>query len=160
MKRTYLLIVPYISCLLVFLTSSCTSTRNVSTINKSPEMLIQENDILSVFISCLSPEASSIFYSTNNFSINSNTATGNAGSAAGYLVNIDGCITAVVVLFVEWICSIKLYVLLVAYKLCLLASRFLRWLMVMIKYTVMAKRGRTKNMNLHKINILYSNGKK
>ena len=89
MKRTYLLIVSYISCLLVFLTSPCTSARNVAIINESPEMLIPENGILSVFISSLSPNASSIFNTTNNLSINSNTADGNAGSAASYPVNLD-----------------------------------------------------------------------
>ncbi len=103
MKRTYLFIVPYVLCPLVFLTASCTSTRNVAyfynaadttlaTSNESPEMLIQKNDILSIFISSLSPEASSVFNSTNNFSINSTTATGAPSYTAGYLVNIDGYI--------------------------------------------------------------------
>jgi polysaccharide export outer membrane protein len=104
MKRNYLLIIPYVLCILVLLSGSCTSTRNVAyfynatdttlaTSNESPEMLIQRNDILSIFITSLSAEASSIFNTTNNFSINSTTATGSTASAAGgYLVNIDGYI--------------------------------------------------------------------
>lgn len=55
------------------------------------DVLIQNNDILSISINSLNPEASAIFNTTNNFS--GTPTTGSSPSqSAGYLVNSDGYI--------------------------------------------------------------------
>lgn len=53
------------------------------------ESLIQRNDILSIYISSLSPEASAVFNAPNVLATSSSTTTGSS-SAGGYLVNSDG----------------------------------------------------------------------
>ncbi len=79
--------------------TSCTSSKIVyfdnvqdtSFISRldASDILIQTNDILSISISSLNPEASAIFNTTNNFS--GTATTGSASSqSAGYLVNTDG----------------------------------------------------------------------
>ena len=50
---------------------------------------IQKNDILSIVITSLNPEASAIFNTTN---ISSNNTTGTNQSTGGYLVNTEGAI--------------------------------------------------------------------
>lgn len=80
--------------------SSCTSTKHIvyfdnvrdtSFISKLDvlEIIIQNNDILSISITSLSPEASAIFNTGNNFG---GSVTPGTGSSAGYLVNSDGYI--------------------------------------------------------------------
>jgi polysaccharide export outer membrane protein len=54
------------------------------------EAIIQKNDILSISISSLNPEASAIFNTPNNFVISSTTSAGSNAQSAGYLVNTDG----------------------------------------------------------------------
>ena len=54
------------------------------------DAVIQENDILSISISSLNPEASAIFNTPNNFVISSSTSAGSNTQSTGYLVNTDG----------------------------------------------------------------------
>lgn len=83
--------------------SSCITTKNASYINNAADAvylqsnrdsvaLIQKNDILSIAINSLNPEASAIFNTTNNFVISASTASGINTQSAGYLVNADGYI--------------------------------------------------------------------
>lgn len=78
--------------------ASCTNTKKVTYFNgitdgniasqsQIPESLIQKNDILSITVGSLNPEASQVFNSTSagNSTLNSNGASGD-----GYLVNTDG----------------------------------------------------------------------
>jgi polysaccharide biosynthesis/export protein len=86
---------------IVFFDMSCISTRKTvyfynvkdTTYYQTEEendAVIHKNDILSISISSLNPEASAIFNTTNNFVISSTTAAGSSAQAAGYLVNTDG----------------------------------------------------------------------
>lgn len=82
---------------------SCTSTKNIAYLNNAidssyyklqinNENLIQNNDILSIAISSLNPEASALFNTTNNLVISSTSASGNNSQSTGYLVNSEGFI--------------------------------------------------------------------
>jgi polysaccharide biosynthesis/export protein len=95
--RNFVLITLVFSLIL----SSCASTQNVSYFSdiedasfKSNlgviEAPIQSNDVLSIYISSLDPEASSIFNANNTFVSRSTTVTGASTQSAGYLVNADG----------------------------------------------------------------------
>ncbi|MEI8054198.1 MAG: polysaccharide biosynthesis/export family protein [Bacteroidota bacterium] len=53
------------------------------------EPIIQKNDILSIYISSLNPEASAVFNAPNLLATSSSTTSGSS-SAGGYLVNTDG----------------------------------------------------------------------
>jgi polysaccharide export outer membrane protein len=53
--------------------------------------VIQKNDILSINISSLNPEASAVFNAPNTQATSTSTTTGST-SAGGYLVNLDGMI--------------------------------------------------------------------
>jgi polysaccharide export outer membrane protein len=53
------------------------------------EPIIQKNDILSIYISSLNPEASAVFNAPNILATSTSTTTGST-SAGGYLVNTDG----------------------------------------------------------------------
>jgi polysaccharide export outer membrane protein len=81
--------------------SSCINTKQVTYFNDAAdtayidtpgatENIIQNNDILSITINSLNAEASAIFNTTNNFVINSSTASGSTTQSTGYLVNKDG----------------------------------------------------------------------
>ena len=82
--------------------SSCISTKNVGYFDNARETeyasiagvetAIQANDILSISISSLNPEASAIFNTTNVQSNNINTSNGNITQPSGYLVNAEGFI--------------------------------------------------------------------
>jgi polysaccharide export outer membrane protein len=89
--------------MLILLTVSCTSTRktvyfynvkDTTFLQRSTEIQtpIQENDILSIAISSLDPQASAIFNTPNNFVSRATTATGASSESSGYLVNTDGYI--------------------------------------------------------------------
>ncbi len=54
------------------------------------EALIQKKDILSIAITSLNPEASSLFNTTNNFVISNTTASGTSAQSSGYLVDMNG----------------------------------------------------------------------
>jgi len=89
--------------LMVIYLTSCTTTSQITTtyfsetadtmimLSKSeiPEPIIQKNDILSIYISSLNPEASAVFNAPNILATSTTTTTGST-SAGGYLVNIDG----------------------------------------------------------------------
>jgi polysaccharide biosynthesis/export protein len=87
-------------CILVLLLASvsCTSTKKAVYFSEQksgsfeapaiPKLVIQNNDLLSISVSSLNPEASAVFNSPNNAPANNNTTT--TTSAAGYLVDGDG----------------------------------------------------------------------
>ena len=83
--------------------SSCTSTRNavyfsgqedatLETHLQSLEYPIQPNDLLSISVSSLNPDASLIFNTPNVSNINYTPSTGGNVQSSGYLVNPDGYI--------------------------------------------------------------------
>lgn len=85
----------FILVLTLLTTASCVSTKKVKyfpdqkdgiipTTNPFPESVIQKSDILSINVSSLNPEATSIF--------NPNSGPAAAGAPAGYLVNSEGLI--------------------------------------------------------------------
>ncbi|HUR11459.1 MAG TPA: polysaccharide biosynthesis/export family protein [Flavitalea sp.] len=57
---------------------------------ENAEPKIQKNDILSISVSSLNPEATAIFNTPNLVTTNSSTATGGMVQSSGYLVNEDG----------------------------------------------------------------------
>lgn len=80
---------------------SCTSTRKLVYfndvkdntfygVNKSEEVIIAPNDILSVNISSLNPEASAIFNPDRESNVRATTVTGANNERSGYLVDPDG----------------------------------------------------------------------
>ncbi|HEU4472143.1 MAG TPA: polysaccharide biosynthesis/export family protein [Flavisolibacter sp.] len=87
----------------LFMLSSCVSTRKsvyfadqndevlLSTIS-IPEPVIQNNDLLSISVSSLNPQASSVFNMPNLSYANTTTAQGTPVQAGGYLVNPEGYI--------------------------------------------------------------------
>ena len=83
--------------------TSCTSTRNavyfsgqgdttLMTQLQSLEYPIQSNDLLSISVSSLNPDASLVFNSPNVSNINYTPSTGGSIQSSGYLVNPDGYI--------------------------------------------------------------------
>jgi polysaccharide export outer membrane protein len=89
--------------ILLILAASCTNTKKAvyfrgqgdSTIlsnNVVPETLIQSNDILSVLVNSLNPDASAIFNTTNNIIVSSTSAAGLSNQTSGYLVSSEGYI--------------------------------------------------------------------
>jgi len=88
---------------LVICLTSCVDTRKTTYFNDlqngsvipstkdSSNILIQRNDILSIVITSLNPEASSIFNAPNT-AITNFTSTGSNQSTGGYLVNSEGLI--------------------------------------------------------------------
>jgi polysaccharide export outer membrane protein len=91
----------FISILMVMV-GSCVSTKNVGYFDNARETEyasiaevenpIQANDILSISISSLNPEASAVFNTTNGQSNNINTSNGNVAQPSGYLVSAEGFI--------------------------------------------------------------------
>ncbi len=82
---------------------SCTTTRYSTYFNnakdttlvehhRGSEYIIKSNDILSIAVTSLNQEASSIFNSTNSFAISSSTVAGTHNQSSGYLVDPDGYI--------------------------------------------------------------------
>ncbi|MEO6220648.1 MAG: polysaccharide biosynthesis/export family protein [Ginsengibacter sp.] len=63
-----------------------------SNVNDQNLTFIQNNDILSISISSLSPEASSIFNTTNNAVSNTGNSSSNRNQSMGYMVGTDGLI--------------------------------------------------------------------
>lgn len=92
----------FILLLSVFSFASCVDTKKATYFNNAvdttymqatanSENIIQKNDILSISITSLNADASAIFNTTNNFVINSSTATGGSSqSTSGYLVDREG----------------------------------------------------------------------
>jgi len=87
-------------CVLVLLLAfvSCTNTKKAVYFSDQkngsfeapaiPKLVIQNNDLLSISVSSLNPEASAIFNQPNNTPANNNTTT--TVSATGYLVDGEG----------------------------------------------------------------------
>ncbi|MBC7950077.1 MAG: polysaccharide biosynthesis/export family protein [Chitinophagaceae bacterium] len=86
--------------LTLFIVSSCGNTKKVvyfpsvkdggiPVTTPFPESLIQKNDILSINVSSLNPDATAIFNTPNSAG---GGATGAAGAPVGYLVNSEGFI--------------------------------------------------------------------
>ena len=91
---------PLFYLFIVIFFSSCVSTKqagyfeNVTDtllLTKADEIepLIQKNDILSIYITSLNPEASAVFNAPNS-QVTSSSTTSGSSSAGGYLVNTDG----------------------------------------------------------------------
>ncbi|MEP7142006.1 MAG: polysaccharide biosynthesis/export family protein [Ferruginibacter sp.] len=92
-----LLLVSIIICI-----ASCTSTKEttyffnandttiLSRMEDTISPVIQKNDILSITITSLNAEASSIFNLTNNTNTSTVTSAGSSQTGSGYLVNSDG----------------------------------------------------------------------
>jgi polysaccharide export outer membrane protein len=57
-----------------------------------PEHIIQKNDVLSITVNSIDPEASRMFNMPNENEVRSSTPTGDVIEPAGYLVNKDGFI--------------------------------------------------------------------
>ena len=96
---------PIVSLMLLFqfilFFSSCISTKNSVYLNNAidssclqmpveADNLIQNNDILSIAITSLNPDASALFNTTNNLVISSTSSVGNNSQSSGYLVNSEG----------------------------------------------------------------------
>lgn len=95
-----LVFVSFTFLLFLLVGSSCSTSKKIvyfdnvqdtSFISKldAAETVIQNNDILSISITSLNPEASAIFNTGNNFG---GSVVPGTGSSAGYLVNSDGYI--------------------------------------------------------------------
>ena len=85
------------------LLSSCTDVRKsiyfanqrdttIASKNEAPLTYIQPNDLLSIAVSSLNPNASAIFNTPNNSYVSSSSASGMNLQSPGYLVNTDGYI--------------------------------------------------------------------
>lgn len=84
--------------LIMVATTSCVSTRKAVyfsgqqdgsfTTPAAPKLVIQNNDLLSISVSSLNPEASAVFNQPNNANANNNTAT--TTQVTGYLVDGNG----------------------------------------------------------------------
>ncbi|MDT0677699.1 polysaccharide biosynthesis/export family protein [Autumnicola musiva] len=83
--------------------ASCVSSRNATYFNlnkdsvykseiENIEPIIQKNDLLSISVSSLNPEASEMFNIPNLSATQTSTATGSTAQASGYLVDQDGII--------------------------------------------------------------------
>lgn len=88
----------YCVLLILLATVSCTNTKRAVYFSGQrngsfdapaiPKLVIQNNDLLSISVSSLNPEASAIFNQPNNTPANNNTSTTTA--ATGYLVDGEG----------------------------------------------------------------------
>lgn len=88
---------------LLLLLVSCTNTKKVTYFGdlkkaavfdetEPPEIIIKKNDLLSIVISSIDPEASKVFNMPNESEIRSSTPSGDVMEPAGYLVGKDGFI--------------------------------------------------------------------
>lgn len=93
----------FISGILSFLLISCANSKKVVLFNELTEAtikskvedlepIIQKNDLLSITVSSINPEAAVIFNNPNNAGAQSSTSAGNTANVSGYLVNQDGYI--------------------------------------------------------------------
>src|SRR6476660_2512406 len=98
---TRILLCVFVIIQIVILDMSCISARKIAYFYNVKDTTflqrgtdiqtpIHENDILSISISSLNPEASAIFNTPNNYVSRSTTATGVSAESTGYLVNTDG----------------------------------------------------------------------
>lgn len=96
-------LLPLLFIITLFLTESCTNTKKVLYFNNTKDLeflqqaeylepVIQKNDILSISVSSLNPDASLVFNAPNVTSTQTSTATGTVTQTSGYLVDQDGYI--------------------------------------------------------------------
>ncbi len=101
MKLSFKFLFLFSFCLVLL--SSCTDVRKsiyfanqrdttISSKNDAPLTYIQSNDLLSIAVSSLNPEATAIFNTPNNSFVSSSSASGINLQSPGYLVNTDGYI--------------------------------------------------------------------
>ncbi|MBU2947822.1 polysaccharide biosynthesis/export family protein [Zobellia uliginosa] len=87
----------------LFFLVSCGSAKNATYFNKDTniaftnrsenlEPIIQKNDLLSIIVSSINPEAAEMFNVSNNVAAQSSTNAGNTTRVSGYLVGQDGSI--------------------------------------------------------------------
>lgn len=93
-------------CLLIILLSSLTSCVNIKkatsfhnipdsefkVIDENLEPVVKENDLLSISVTSLNPEATEVFNASNLSVTQTSTATGTTTQASGYLVDQEGFI--------------------------------------------------------------------
>lgn len=96
----------YSICLLIFLIISFTSCVNIKKAtsfhnipdsefmmsDESLEPIVKENDLLSISVTSLNPEATEVFNASNLSVTQTSTATGTTSQASGYLVDQEGFI--------------------------------------------------------------------
>jgi polysaccharide export outer membrane protein len=88
----------YIILVILLVSVSCTNTKKAVYFSDQrngsfdapaiPKLVIQNNDLLSISVSSLNPEASAVFNQPNNPPANNNTST--TAAATGYLVDGEG----------------------------------------------------------------------
>jgi polysaccharide export outer membrane protein len=95
-------LVRFATLVLIFFTFACTSTKKlvyfdniqdsvIKLQSQPPEAVIQRNDLISIAVNSLNPEATAIFNSPNESTPNANNATANDNTlTVGYLVNPNG----------------------------------------------------------------------
>lgn len=99
MKLNFRILCLFFGCQL--LASSCSNVRKtiyfadqqdttIASKNEAPVTYIQPNDLLSIAVSSLNPEATAIFNTPNNSYVSSSSATGINLQSPGYLVNTNG----------------------------------------------------------------------
>jgi polysaccharide export outer membrane protein len=97
MTKSYLILYVFIYLMLF----SCTNTRKATYFNNLKDtvilnevptdvQIIQNNDLLSISVSSLNPDAALIFNIPNRSNVQASSATGNLIQPAGYLVDEDG----------------------------------------------------------------------
>jgi polysaccharide export outer membrane protein len=90
-----------LTLLVMYSLTSCVNTKqagyfsdaeDTTMLVKTEDMdaIIQKNDIISVYITSLSPEASAVFNMPNTQPAGTSTTMGNSGALGGYLVNSEG----------------------------------------------------------------------
>jgi polysaccharide export outer membrane protein len=97
-KKEYFIVI--IPLLMLFAFGSCVDTKKATYFNNLPDSIlkfsdksipvIHKNDLLSISVSSLNPEASAIFNAPSLPAIVTSTATGSSYQTVGYLVNTDG----------------------------------------------------------------------
>lgn len=95
---------------ILILLASCVNTRkatyfndikNTETADQDGESVVQKNDLLSISVSSLNPEATLIFNAPNQSVIASSSGTGTSSLTTGYLVGSDGNIVFPVLGYVK-----------------------------------------------------------
>jgi polysaccharide biosynthesis/export protein len=100
MGRSFTLVV---AVLFIFLNSSCVNTKKavyfndvptsvIPSVTRAAEPIIEVNDILSISVSSINPEATNIFNSPNATAAEFVTLSGGVTRTSGYLVSTDGYI--------------------------------------------------------------------
>jgi len=94
---------PFLLLVLLLLSSSCVNLKKSTYFYETPntkfrstadggELLIEPNDLLSITVISVNPEAAEIFNLSNKSNAQSSTVSGTTTQVAGYLVDVDGYI--------------------------------------------------------------------